>query len=568
MQLVIIHKGNHTSHSKDNGLLWFALSSPPISGAIIEGLAKWPSPTCKPSRTLIMLPKDWGYENVVKGNQIIPYVDNVSILPLQAVRKAGRQGWICVSNGRFVTKIAPELIEKILTVVQADLVAVNVTSQLKAYNEKAQMAGQGNLVGFRRLYSDSFEPAPLPGDWPHCLFVRTDCFEQVLNGPGLPRSFPDLLDRCKSVSLRIVSVKVGGEVLDLETESGLLDFCGTILGLVTPISHKETAKKSIAGTQRCQGVPDLNNPLFFGRVLLGKNVRISPKAVIIGPTIIGDNVKVEDGAIITSSLIGPNVLVPAEKVVQNRVLKRSESNSAGTANRTRACDCIQNLLRNHNVISHESQNGTFRVWPRFSYARFFKRIVDIAVAGITILLFVPFFLVIAVAIKLSSSGPLFFKDKRQGLHGKEFNCIKFRTMIVGADDMQDKMRALNQVDGPQFKIDDDPRVNNVGRFMRATYIDEVPQFINVLLGQMSVVGPRPSPESENESCPFWRYARLSVRPGITGLWQVFGTREPLKDFQEWIHYDVKYVEKLSLKLDLWICYKTVRKMIKLFIQQL
>jgi lipopolysaccharide/colanic/teichoic acid biosynthesis glycosyltransferase len=301
---------------------------------------------------------------------------------------------------------------------------------------------------------------------------------------------------------------------------------------------------------------------------LGKNVRISPKAVIIGPTIIGDNVRVEDGAIITSSLIGPDVLVSAEQVVQNRVLIRSESNSAGTANRTRACDCIQNLLRNHNVISLKSQSGTFRVWPRFSYARFFKRIADIAVASIALLLFVPFFLVIAVAIKLSSSGPLFFKDKRQGLHGKEFNCIKFRTMIVGADDMQDKMRALNQVDGPQFKIDDDPRVNSVGRFLRATYIDEVPQFINVLLGQMSVVGPRPSPESENESCPFWRYARLSVRPGITGLWQVFGTREPLKDFQEWIHYDVKYVEKLSLKLDLWICYKTVRKMIKLFFQQL
>ncbi len=554
MQLVIIHKGNHTSHSKDNGLLRFALSSPPISGAILEGLAKWPWPTRIPKETVIMLPKDWGYENVVKGNQIIPYVDNVSIPPLQALRKAGRQGWICVSNGRFVTKIVSELIEKMLPAVQADLVAVDVTSQLRAYNEKAQMAGQGNLVGFRRLYSDSFEPVPLPIDWPHCLFVRTDCFEQVLNGLGLPRNFPDLLDRCKSASLRIVSVKVGGEVLDLETEDGLLSFCDTILGLVTPVSHKETANSS--------------SPLFFGRVLLGKNVQISPKAVIIGPTIIGDNVKVEDGAIITSSLIGPNVLVPAEKVVQNRVIRGSEFNSAGTANRTRACDCIQNLLRNHNVISLKSQNGTFRVWPRFSYARFFKRIADIAVASITLLLFVPFFLVIAVAIKLSSSGSLFFKDKRQGLHGKEFNCIKFRTMIVGADDMQDKLRALNQVDGPQFKIDDDPRVNSVGRFLRATYIDEVPQFINVLLGQMSVVGPRPSPESENESCPFWRYARLSVRPGITGLWQVFGTREPLKDFQEWIHYDVKYVEKLSLKLDLWICYKTVRKMIKLFIQQL
>jgi lipopolysaccharide/colanic/teichoic acid biosynthesis glycosyltransferase len=190
------------------------------------------------------------------------------------------------------------------------------------------------------------------------------------------------------------------------------------------------------------------------------------------------------------------------------------------------------------------------------------------IAGIALLLFAPFFPIIAVVIKLSSSGPVFFKDKRQGIHGKAFNCIKFRTMIVGADNMQDKLRALNQVDGPQFKIGDDPRVNNVGRFLRATYVDEVPQFINVLLGQMSVVGPRPSPELENELCPFWRYARLSVRPGVTGLWQVFGTREPLRDFQEWIHYDVKYIKELSLKLDLWICYQTAKKIIKLFVSQL
>jgi len=174
---------------------------------------------------------------------------------------------------------------------------------------------------------------------------------------------------------------------------------------------------------------------------------------------------------------------------------------------------------------------------------------------------------IALAIKLTSPGPAFFKDKRQGLHGKEFCCLKFRSMPVGADKIQDKLRMISQVDGPQFKITDDPRLTTVGRLLRDTYIDEVPQFLNVLLGQMSVVGPRPSPELENTLCPYWRDARLSVRPGITGLWQIRRTRQPMKDFQEWIHYDTEYLRKLSLKMDLWICWQTAKKMVQSFVSQ-
>jgi len=103
--------------------------------------------------------------------------------------------------------------------------------------------------------------------------------------------------------------------------------------------------------------------------------------------------------------------------------------------------------------------------------------------------------------------------------------------------------------------------------MRDTYIDEIPQFFNVLIGQMSVVGPRPSPESENTYCPAWRDARLSVRPGITGLWQVCRTRQPMKDFQEWIFYDTRYVRDLSLKMDLWICCRTARDMLRNFLRR-
>jgi len=174
---------------------------------------------------------------------------------------------------------------------------------------------------------------------------------------------------------------------------------------------------------------------------------------------------------------------------------------------------------------------------------------------------------IALAIKLTSPGPVFYKDRRQGRFGKAFNCLKFRTMHTGSDRIQEKLRAVSQVDGPQFKLDDDPRISLAGRFLRNTYIDEIPQFLNVLAGQMSVVGPRPSPEAENTLCPWWRDARLSVRPGITGLWQVSRTRVPDRDFQEWIYYDTEYVRNLSLRLDLKICRRTVSEMVKSFISQ-
>jgi lipopolysaccharide/colanic/teichoic acid biosynthesis glycosyltransferase len=141
-------------------------------------------------------------------------------------------------------------------------------------------------------------------------------------------------------------------------------------------------------------------------------------------------------------------------------------------------------------------------------------------------------------------------------------------MIIGADSIQDKLRFKNQADGPQFKVENDPRVTALGRFLRDTFIDEIPQFINVLLGQMSVIGPRPSPEEENSLCPFWHDARLSVRPGITGLWQICRTRRPGHDFQEWIYYDVKYVKNLSLLLDLRICCQTAKKLITNFLDHL
>jgi lipopolysaccharide/colanic/teichoic acid biosynthesis glycosyltransferase len=184
---------------------------------------------------------------------------------------------------------------------------------------------------------------------------------------------------------------------------------------------------------------------------------------------------------------------------------------------------------------------------------FLKRSLDFIASAIGLVVLSPLLLTTALAIKLTSRGPVLFGHRRQGVGGGEFTCWKFRSMRVGADAMQAKLRALNEVDGPQFKIKADPRITPIGAFLRKSNIDELPQLINVLLGQMSLVGPRPSPDRENQLCPAWRRARLSVKPGITGLWQVLRRRdEAASDFQEWIYYDVEYAKHRSLWLDIRI----------------
>jgi lipopolysaccharide/colanic/teichoic acid biosynthesis glycosyltransferase len=191
-----------------------------------------------------------------------------------------------------------------------------------------------------------------------------------------------------------------------------------------------------------------------------------------------------------------------------------------------------------------------------------KRCLDAGAAAIGLILLSPILLIVAVLVKVTSAGPVFFGHRRQGLGGREFNCLKFRSMRADADALQAMLREQNEVDGPQFKIANDPRLSPIGYFLRESNLDELPQLINVLLGQMSLVGPRPSPDDENQFCPSWRRTRLSVKPGITGLWQVLRSRKfPETDFQQWIYYDVAYARHRSFWLDLQILAFTPLSMI-------
>ena len=190
-----------------------------------------------------------------------------------------------------------------------------------------------------------------------------------------------------------------------------------------------------------------------------------------------------------------------------------------------------------------------------------KRLLDIIISLSVLVLTAPLMVVCAVMIVIDDGFPVFFGHRRQSRGGSSFRCWKFRTMRRDAEALVADLRKQNLCDGPQVLIKDDPRVTAIGKTLRKLQLDEFPQFWNVLIGDMSLVGPRPSPDNENQYCPAWREIRLSVRPGITGLWQVMRTREAGKDFQEWIQYDIEYVRRMGPWLDLRICLQTVQNIL-------
>lgn len=184
-----------------------------------------------------------------------------------------------------------------------------------------------------------------------------------------------------------------------------------------------------------------------------------------------------------------------------------------------------------------------------------KRAFDVVVSATALVLLSPLLVGVAVAIRLDSPGPVLFRQRRVGLHGRVFSILKFRSMHLDAEARQAPLHARNEMSGPVFKMADDPRVTRVGRFLRRTSIDELPQFWNVLVGQMSVVGPRPPLPTEVARYRRWHRRRLSVRPGITCIWQISGRNEV--DFERWMELDLEYIDHWSLTNDLRIFLKTI-----------
>ena len=189
-----------------------------------------------------------------------------------------------------------------------------------------------------------------------------------------------------------------------------------------------------------------------------------------------------------------------------------------------------------------------------------KRLLDIFISGLILLLFFPFFALIACLIKLESPGPVFYVSKRSGRKGVVFDFYKFRSMVKGADNHKESLRDKSEVEGPIFKIRNDPRLTKVGRFLRKYSLDEFPQIINVLKGDMSLVGPRPFPVEESNNIEYKHIPRLNIRPGITGLAQVKG-RSDLK-FSQWMRWDIWYIKNWSVGLDIRILLWTIPAVLK------
>lgn len=207
------------------------------------------------------------------------------------------------------------------------------------------------------------------------------------------------------------------------------------------------------------------------------------------------------------------------------------------------------------VLDLEAVQAAQRLGSRYGY-RIAKRLFDIVFSLLVLVLLSWLYAVVAIAIKRDSEGPVSFKQERVGKDGKTFNMYKFRSMYIDAEERLKDLQDLNEKDGPVFKIKDDPRITRVGRFIRKTSIDELPQFINVLKGDMSIVGPRPA--LPREVCQYTPYQgeRLLVKPGITCYWQTRRNRDDIS-FNEWVGLDLLYIKKCSVWTDIKLIIQTV-----------
>src|SRR4030042_3138795 len=340
MKMILIHR--NSADSMGENLLRFALSSEPVAGVVLDGLCRYGdmsrdsilrlSAKCSLDKTFYAIPDQWEIEpfgsrhqNQMPGQSlyaakpnVIRYKDNIPV-PLEFVRKAERgnslNSWFVVSIGRFATHINADFLERVLAGVQADVVAINAEPGMLRQREKVRLTAEGQVAGFCRNYSDSAEFTFVSTEWPHHLFFKTDVLDRVLVGGALPQSFSAILEKCSSNTLTLRAINVGGIVLDLETEDGLLSFCKTRLSKI------QNSKLELRDSSN---IPESSR--IIGKVLLGKNVHVSPNVIVVGPSIISNNTRIEQGAVINSSIVGPEVCVPKNQIVQSRIVKRPQIN--------------------------------------------------------------------------------------------------------------------------------------------------------------------------------------------------------------------------------------------------
>jgi lipopolysaccharide/colanic/teichoic acid biosynthesis glycosyltransferase len=406
--------------------------------------------------------------------------------------------------------------------------------------ERVQLAADGAVARIQRYYDST--------TWPFtsgvaCSLLPVSC---TMGAGDLP--FASLRDLRRALADRGIpssDLFVHGGGFDLSREGDLLSLSERVV--LDHFSNRRTAHATwLEVGAGCQIDPSAR---LMGPVVLQDRAVIGPEATVVGPAVIGRGARIGRDATVAQCLMGPASVVPPGLTLRHRAVFGSADEGGPAVAAAPSYEPAPALAVE--VAEAEEAEGRSSAYPVL------KAGLDMAASALGLLLLSPLLLLIALLVKLESKGPVFYRDRREGRGGRVFRCLKFRTMFVGADAQQRELVASNQVDGPQFKIVDDPRVTRVGRILRRFNLDELPQLINVLRLEMSLVGPRPSPFRENQLCIPWRDGRLSVRPGITGLWQVCRHDRAQGDFHQWIHFDLLYVRHMSFVVDLKILAATV-----------
>ncbi|MBN1343896.1 MAG: sugar transferase [Phycisphaerae bacterium] len=369
-------------------------------------------------------------------------------------------------------------------------------------------------------------------------------------------SLAALRERLAACGMPSQDVSVTQGAVDLTEENALLDLAEWQLLRDVEESSSTTAasRGGVLVGQRCSIDPTAR---ISGPVRIQDDAVIEPEVVLIGPTLIGAGAHIGRNSVLAQCLVLRESAVPRETAVRHHVLGTADGASVGSHWDLRRRPWVRSGgLRIMRPSAYEAAAARHRQYRVQTY-RAFKRVFDAAVALTGLIILWPLLLAAAAVVKLGSRGPVLYCDEREGKDGCLFRCYKFRTMVEGAHGLQRDLYGKSIVDGPQFKLAHDPRVTGAGHWLRAANIDELPQLINVLLGQMSLIGPRPSPFRENQICVPWRRARLSIRPGITGLWQICRHERSAGDFHQWIFYDMLYVRHMSFWLDLKILASTL-----------
>jgi len=495
--------------------------------------------TRNPLTVLVPFEPGQAYEDAIR--EACPEVEGVETASSFANRLRGYEpsDYLVIADSRRVPARATSF-NKLLQGLAEDPGSVRHLVKLETTpegtQELVQLDAEGWVYRIQRYYEGI--------TWPFTGSVVCSLLPVVSTlrgGNGLPFcSLSDLRTALASGGVTSRDVPFVDTVFDLDKEAGLLALSESLL--------LEPAREGSNGPEhgrpagpRCRIDPSAR---IRGAVALHADVTIEEGATVLGPAVLGAGCHIGRRAVVAQCLVAPGTVVAAETSHRQRLL-------VGCADH----DTPPNL--DGPLDAAWGPPLALLEEKRRSIGPVVKSLVEGVLALLALIALAPLLVLIAVLIKLDSRGPVLYWDKREGRHGRTFHCLKFRTMIAGADARQRQLAAKNEVDGPQFKLEKDPRLTRLGRWLRPSSLDELPQLFNVVAGQMGLVGPRPSPFRENQMCIPWREARLSVRPGITGLWQVCRQRRSSGDFHQWIYYDLLYVRLMSPWLDLKILVATV-----------